>query len=235
MRIIIVEDEPITRMDIRCILEDAGFEVLGEGKDGFDAINLCKEHHQDMVLIDINMPNLDGVSAAKIIRRDKLSKGVVFLTAYSDDAYIEGAKKAGAFGYIVKPIDENRLVPALKIAYAKALELVGKTAAGQTVVLNANKVTLATSSDTSKVTVAVANGIATVTGVPAKEGTAVVALWNNATKLAETTVTFSAVPPVATTVKFNGAETALVASVVLLDNLEVKDKYGVTIADTGFW
>lgn len=122
MRIIIVEDEPITRMDIRCILEDAGFEVLGEGKDGFDAINLCKEHHPDMVLIDINMPNLDGVSAAKIISRDKLSKGVVFLTAYSDDAYIEGAKKAGAFGYIVKPIDENRLVPALKIAYAKALE-----------------------------------------------------------------------------------------------------------------
>ncbi|KNZ42486.1 ANTAR domain-containing response regulator [Acetobacterium bakii] len=122
MRIIVVEDEPVTRMDIRFILEDAGFEVLGEGKDGFDAINLCRSHHPDMVLMDINMPNLDGISAAKIIRRDKLCKCVVFLTAYSDDIFIEGAKKSGAFGYVVKPIDEKNLVPALKISYAKALE-----------------------------------------------------------------------------------------------------------------
>jgi len=122
MRIIIIEDEPVTRMDIRCILEDAGFEVPGEGKDGFDAINLCKKHHPDMVLMDINMPNLDGISAARIIRRDKLSKGVVLLTAYSDDSFIEGAKKVGVFGYIIKPIDEKGLIPALKIAYAKALE-----------------------------------------------------------------------------------------------------------------
>ncbi|PKM60866.1 MAG: response regulator [Firmicutes bacterium HGW-Firmicutes-4] len=122
MRIIVVEDEPVTRMDIRCILEDAGFEVLGEGKDGFDAINLCKEHQPDMVLMDINMPNLDGISAARIIRRDKLSKCVVLLTAYSDDVFIEGAKKVGVFGYVVKPIDEKGLVPTLKIAYAKALE-----------------------------------------------------------------------------------------------------------------
>lgn len=122
MRIIVVEDEPVTRMDIRCILEDAGFEVLGEGKDGFDAINLCTSYHPDMVLMNINMPNLDGVSAAKIIRRDKLCKCVVFLTAYSDDIFIEGAKKSGVFGYVVKPIDEKSLLPTIKIAYAKSLE-----------------------------------------------------------------------------------------------------------------
>lgn len=122
MRIIVVEDEPVTRMDISCILADAGFDVVGDGKDGFDAINLCKTHQPDMVLMDINMPNLDGISAARIIRRDNLCKCIVLLTAYSDDVFIEGAKNAGVFGYIVKPIDEKGLIPALKIAYAKALE-----------------------------------------------------------------------------------------------------------------
>ncbi|WP_035356708.1 ANTAR domain-containing response regulator [Acetobacterium malicum] len=122
MRIIIVEDEPVTRMDIRCMLEEAGFEVLDEGKDGFDAINLCKTHQPDLVLMDINMPNLDGISAARIIRRDGLSKCVVLLTAYSDDVFIEGAKNVGVFGYVVKPVDEKSLIPALKIAYAKSLE-----------------------------------------------------------------------------------------------------------------
>lgn len=122
MKIIVVEDEPVTRMDIRCMLEDAGFDVVGEGKDGFDAINLCKTDQPDMVLMDINMPNLDGISAARIIRRDKLCKCVVLLTAYSEDVFIEGAKNVGVFGYVVKPIDEKGLIPALKIAYAKALE-----------------------------------------------------------------------------------------------------------------
>lgn len=122
MKVIIVEDEPITRMDIRGILENAGIEVLDEGKDGFDAINLCQKHHPDMVIMDINMPNLDGISAAKIIRKNKLSKGVLLLTAYSDDANVEKARKAGVFGYLVKPIDEKNLVSMLKIAYGKAIE-----------------------------------------------------------------------------------------------------------------
>jgi response regulator NasT len=122
MKILIVEDEPVTRMDLRYILEDAGFDVIGEGKDGFDAINLCKTLHPDLVIMDINMPGLDGISAAKVIRRDKLCNAVVFLTAYSDEGSIEGGKDAGVFGYLVKPLDEKNLIPSIKIAYAKALE-----------------------------------------------------------------------------------------------------------------
>lgn len=121
MKVIIIEDEPITRMDVRYILEDAGIEILGEGKDGFDAINMCKELHPDMVVMDINMPNLDGISASKIIHQNNLCKGVVLLTAYSDDKNIEGASNAGVYGYLVKPVDEKNLVSTLKVAYKKAL------------------------------------------------------------------------------------------------------------------
>lgn len=122
MRIVIVEDESITRLDLKCILEDAGYDVVGEGKDGFDAINLCKKNHPDMVLMDLNMPNLNGISAAKVISRDKLCKSIVFLTAYSDREFVEKAKKIGVFGYLVKPLDEKNLIPALEVAYAKAVE-----------------------------------------------------------------------------------------------------------------
>ncbi|MCG8483157.1 MAG: response regulator [Clostridia bacterium] len=122
MRIVIVEDESITRLDLKCILEDAGYDVVGEGKDGFDAINLCKKNHPDMVLMDLNMPNLNGIGAAKVISRDKLCKSIVFLTAYSDREFVEKAKKIGVFGYLVKPLDEKNLIPALEVAYAKAVE-----------------------------------------------------------------------------------------------------------------
>ncbi|MPW25521.1 response regulator [Alkalibaculum sp. M08DMB] len=122
MRIVIVEDEPITRMDLKCILEDAGYEVVGEGSDGFDAINLCKTKKPDIIILDLNMPNLDGVSAAKTITKNKLCKSIVFLTAYSDREFIEAAKKIGVFAYLIKPLDEKSLIPALEIAYTKALQ-----------------------------------------------------------------------------------------------------------------
>lgn len=123
MRIIIVEDEPITRIDLKCMLEDAGYEVVGEGSDGFDAINLCKSERPDIVLMDINMPNLNGIAAAKMISKDKLCRSIVFLTAYTDKEFVEEAKKIGAFGYLSKPLDEKSLIPALEIAYAKAMEV----------------------------------------------------------------------------------------------------------------
>jgi response regulator NasT len=122
MRIVIVEDEPITRMDLKCMLEDAGYDVVGEGCDGFDAITLCKVKHPDLVLMDINMPNLDGISAAKAISKEKLCRSIVFLTAYSDKEFVDEAKKIGAFGYLSKPLDEKSLIPSLEIAYGRALE-----------------------------------------------------------------------------------------------------------------
>lgn len=122
MRVIIVEDEPITRMDVRGILEDSGIEVLGEGKDGIDAINLCKLHKPDVVIMDINMPNLDGLNAAKIINKDKLAKAVLLLTAYSNEDYINKAKDSGVFGYLIKPLNEKSLIPMLEITLSRALE-----------------------------------------------------------------------------------------------------------------
>jgi response regulator NasT len=122
MRIVIVEDEPVMRMDMKCLIEDAGHEVVGEGKDGLDAISLCKETKPDLVVMDINMPNLDGISAARMIHRDKLCSAVVMLTAYSDLEYVQGAKEAGVYGYLIKPIDAKNLVVTLEIAYAKSLK-----------------------------------------------------------------------------------------------------------------
>ena len=120
MRVVIVEDDPITRLDLKKLLEQVGVEVVGEGKDGIDAINLCAYHFPDVVVMDVNMPTLDGLSASKILYRDKLCKAVVLLTAYSDYEYIETAKEIGIHGYLVKPLNVRSLFPTLEIALANA-------------------------------------------------------------------------------------------------------------------
>jgi len=81
MRVVLVEDSQIIRLDCRQMLELNGFEVVGEGSDGFDAINLCQRLHPDVILLDIEMPNLDGISAAKQIVADQSCQAIVFLTA----------------------------------------------------------------------------------------------------------------------------------------------------------
>ncbi|MDR1421659.1 MAG: response regulator [Coriobacteriales bacterium] len=122
MKLVIVEDSQIIRLDCRQMLELAGFEVLGEGSDGLDAINLCKWLHPDVALLDIEMPNLDGISAARQILADKSCHAIVFLTAYFEDKLIREAMELGAFGYLVKPLDEKTLVSTIQVAYAKSLE-----------------------------------------------------------------------------------------------------------------
>ncbi|MEA4846022.1 MAG: response regulator [Clostridiaceae bacterium] len=117
--LIIADDEPITRMDIRQMVEENGFSVLGEASDGFDAIELCRLHHPDIVLMDIKMPLFDGLEAARNILEQDLSGCVVMLTAYSDQELIERAGRAGVTGYLVKPIDQKRLLPAIEIAIAQ--------------------------------------------------------------------------------------------------------------------
>lgn len=118
-RIVIVDDEPITRLDIRDILTEAGYEVCGEAADGFEAVEVCRREKPDLVLMDIQMPVLDGLKAAKKIAHDKLAGSIVFLTAYSDSENTDKAKKIGATGYLVKPIDEKSLLPTLEVAIAK--------------------------------------------------------------------------------------------------------------------
>lgn len=121
-RIIIADDEPITRMDLREILEEAGYKVLGEASDGFDAVELCRKYKPDLVIMDIKMPLLDGLSAAKIIHKEELVGGVILLTAYSGKDFIEKATNVGVIGYLVKPIDEKSLLPAVEVALSKGRE-----------------------------------------------------------------------------------------------------------------
>jgi AmiR/NasT family two-component response regulator len=122
-KIVIADDEPITRMDLREMLEAAGYNVVGEASDGFDAVSLCRKHSPDLVLMDIKMPLLDGLNAAKIIQNENLASGIVLLTAYSGKEFVEKATKVGAIGYIVKPIDEKSLIPSLEVAIAKSAEI----------------------------------------------------------------------------------------------------------------
>lgn len=123
LSVVVIDDEPITRMDIKEILESKGCHVLGEAGDGFDAIELCRKSNPDLVLLDIKMPLLDGISAAKIIHDEGLAETVVLLTAYNEKEFIEGAKKSGVGGYLVKPIDEKSLMPSIELAVARSREM----------------------------------------------------------------------------------------------------------------
>lgn len=117
--IVIADDEPIVRLDIAGMLEDAGYKVVGEAADGFEAIEVCKDTHPDVVLMDIQMTILDGLKAAKKIAQDNLADSIVFLTAYNDHKNVEKAKKIGAEGYLVKPLDEKSLISTIEVSIAK--------------------------------------------------------------------------------------------------------------------
>lgn len=122
-RVIIADDEPIIRIDIREMLEEAGYDVVGEASDGFDAIEMCRKHLPNMVIMDIKIPLLDGINASKIIIQNNLADGVILLSAYSDASIVEKAKNSGVIGYLVKPIDVKSLIPALEVALSKSLEI----------------------------------------------------------------------------------------------------------------
>lgn len=123
LRVIIADDEPITRMDIKEILEEKGYEVIGEAADGFDAVELCKAKKPELVLMDIKMPLLDGLSAARIMMEEDVDAAIVLLTAYSEREFIDSAKDLGVSGYLVKPIDEKSLIPSIELAVARNQEM----------------------------------------------------------------------------------------------------------------
>lgn len=122
-KVVIADDEPITRMDLSEMLEEAGYEVVGEASDGFDAIEICRKTRPNLILMDIKMPLLDGLKASKIINNENLADCIVLLTAYSGKEFIEEAKAAGVMGYVIKPINEKSLLPAIEIAMSKSEEI----------------------------------------------------------------------------------------------------------------
>lgn len=121
--VVVADDEPISRMDLKELLTEGGYTVLSEVSDGFDAVEQCKLYHPDLVILDIKMPFLDGISAAKIIYEEDLADTIIMLTAYSEREFIDQAKGCGVSGYLVKPIDEKSLVPSIELAVARSQEL----------------------------------------------------------------------------------------------------------------
>jgi len=120
-RVIIADDESIIRMDLREMLTNLGYLVIGEVGDGRSAVNLARELKPDVVIMDIKMPDMDGIGAAKILTEERISP-VLLLTAYSQQELIERAKEAGVVGYIVKPFRESDLAPAIEVAVARFAE-----------------------------------------------------------------------------------------------------------------
>jgi response regulator NasT len=122
VRILIAEDETIIRLDLRSLLESAGFEVCAEAKDGLEAVELARSEHPDLAVLDVKMPRLDGIEAARRIL-DERPIPIVMLTAYGQDELVARAVEAGVFGYLVKPFRESDLLPAIKTALARHEEL----------------------------------------------------------------------------------------------------------------
>jgi AmiR/NasT family two-component response regulator len=120
-RVIIADDESLIRMDLREMLTNLGYLVIGEAGDGRSAVNLAREVRPDIVIMDIKMPDMDGVEAAQILTQERLAP-VLLLSAYSQQELIQRANQAGVSGYLVKPFRENDLAPAIEIALARFSE-----------------------------------------------------------------------------------------------------------------
>jgi two-component system, response regulator PdtaR len=122
MRVLIAEDETIIRLDLRALLERAGFEVCAEARDGEEAVELARETQPEVAVLDVKMPRLDGIEAARRIL-DERPIPIVMLTAYGQDELVSRAIEAGVFGYLVKPFREQDLLPAIQTARARHEEL----------------------------------------------------------------------------------------------------------------
>ena len=117
-RVVIAEDEALIRMDLKEMLEESGYAVVGEAGDGETAVRLAEELHPDLVVLDVKMPVLDGISAAERITAGHLAP-VLMLTAFSQRDLVERARDAGAMAYLVKPFQKADLVPAIEMAVSR--------------------------------------------------------------------------------------------------------------------
>ena len=118
LRIILADNESIIRMDLKELLEESGHTVLAEAVDGVQAVDFARKFSPDLVIMDIKMPEMDGITAAKIISDERLAP-VLLLTAYSQQEIVDKAKDSGVLAYLVKPVKEANLFPAMEIAISR--------------------------------------------------------------------------------------------------------------------
>lgn len=120
-RIIIADDESIIRMDLKEMLTALGYLVVGEVGDGQSAVNLARELRPDLIIMDVKMPDMDGIEATSILTKEKIAP-VLLLTAFGQRELVERAKEAGVVGYLVKPFRESDLTPAIEVALQRFQE-----------------------------------------------------------------------------------------------------------------
>jgi AmiR/NasT family two-component response regulator len=121
MRVLIAEDEALIRMDLREMLVEEGHEVVGEARDGAEAIELARATRPDIVFMDVKMPGTDGITAAAVISEESIAP-VVMVTAFSQAGYVESATQAGAMAYLVKPFTKRDIMPAMQVAVSRFAE-----------------------------------------------------------------------------------------------------------------
>ncbi|HEX2857430.1 MAG TPA: response regulator [Propionibacteriaceae bacterium] len=121
-RVLVAEDEALIRMDLVELLTDEGYDVVGQAADGEQALAMARELEPDLVVMDVKMPKMDGITAAEHIAEERIAP-VVMLTAFSQRDLVERARQAGAMAYVVKPFDASDVVPAIEIALARFDEI----------------------------------------------------------------------------------------------------------------
>ena len=121
-RVLVVDDEPVIRLDLRTMLEAMGHEVVGEADNGADALQLARTLQPDLVIADIMMPEMDGIELSRRLAKERIAP-VLILTAYSEPEMVAGADRSGVLGYLVKPFREADLAPAIQVAVSRYREL----------------------------------------------------------------------------------------------------------------
>lgn len=122
LRILIADDEAVIRLGLRSMLEDQGYQVVGEASDGTRALDLVRRLRPDLVFLDIKMPGIDGLQAAQVLLAER-AVPVIVLTAYADREFVDKAKDAGVLAYLVKPVRESDLRPVIEVALARFREI----------------------------------------------------------------------------------------------------------------
>lgn len=121
-RVLVAEDEALIRLDLVELLTDEGFEVVAQAADGEEAVKLARELEPDLIIMDVKMPKLDGITAAETLAEERIAP-IVMLTAFSQRELVERARDAGAMAYVVKPFDGTELIPAIEIAMGRFAEI----------------------------------------------------------------------------------------------------------------